>query len=61
MVEHGDLEDESDQGDKEDEAPLIMDVKGRNQIAQFGTSAKDYLSGLSKCMEKDQHKEVLME
>ena len=48
--------------DDEDEfAPSIMTADGAHTIANPGTSAKDYLAGMSRSLEKDLHKEMLLE
>lgn len=64
MVNRGDDDPEevSEEEDEKDEyAPQIVGAEGSNQLAGAGTSAKDYLAGMSRSLEKDLHKEMLME
>jgi len=45
----------------DEDAPQIVTADGRHYLAQAGTSSKDYLAGVSRSLEKDLHKEMLME
>lgn len=53
-------DDESEDGEDAD-MPEIVTADGLNSLAEAGTSAKDYLAGMSKSLEKDLHKEMLLE
>ena len=55
-----DDEEEDDSMDGED-APQIVTADGKQSLAQAGTTAQDYLAGMSHSLEKDLHKEMLME
>lgn len=62
MVKDDDEDNVSDAEEEKDEnAPQIVTEDGKNSLAQAGASAQDYLAGMSKSLEKDLHKEMLME
>lgn len=44
-----------------EDAPQIVTADGKQSLAQAGTTAQDYLAGMSHSLEKDLHKEMLME
>lgn len=54
--------DEDEDDDEEDaDMPAIVTADGAQSLADAGTCAKDYLVGMSRSLEKDLHKEVLLE
>ena len=53
--------DEEEDDEDEADMPAIVTTDGAQSLADAGTSAKDYLAGMSKSLEKDLHKEMLME
>ena len=53
--------DESEEEDKDESAPQIVTADGQASLVQPGTSAKDFLAGMSRSIEKDLHREMLME
>ena len=54
--------DADDEDEKDEFAPQIVSESGiQAHNLKAGESAKDYLAGMSKSLEKDMHKEVLLE
>ena len=57
-----DDDEEDDEGDLSGEdAPMIMTTDGTQNLAKAGTAAQDYLAGMTQSLEKDLHKEMLLE
>ena len=58
-----DAEDgDEDEEEKDEFAPQIVSADGaESRQLEAGCSAKDYLAGMSKNLESDMHKEVLLE
>ena len=40
---------------------MIMTTDGTQNLAKAGTAAQDYLAGMTQSLEKDLHKEMLLE